>query len=282
MKDLKVLNLSIPTLDSSECKALMGGDGYGYNYDDENLIDGGYLDEVIVTANVDSGILSDTDRDADIDNETYDDDNDLNNNVSSSEENSNQISQKDLSEILRGMNKGLADKITDLWKNGLLSTGNGKSNAPAYYDIDTGKIHVNTLLVSENTLAHEYTHYLQHNEGNLSPHANGDGDANNEMQAWLTGSLFSYENSGYFDADWLDEQKRDFMTKHIGTDEDGNPEIDKELWDKLNDEDYMKEILEEWLDYWSDRGKDGYTAGPNSNWDYDWEAIFAGIGIGHP
>ena len=29
MKDLKVLNLSIPTLDSSECKTLMGGDGYG-------------------------------------------------------------------------------------------------------------------------------------------------------------------------------------------------------------------------------------------------------------
>ena len=28
MKDLKVLKLSIPTLDSSECKTLMGGDGY--------------------------------------------------------------------------------------------------------------------------------------------------------------------------------------------------------------------------------------------------------------
>ena len=31
MKDLKVLKLSIPTLDSSECKTLMGGDGYGYD-----------------------------------------------------------------------------------------------------------------------------------------------------------------------------------------------------------------------------------------------------------
>ena len=29
MKDLKVLKLSIPTLDNSECKTLMGGDGYG-------------------------------------------------------------------------------------------------------------------------------------------------------------------------------------------------------------------------------------------------------------
>ena len=29
MKDLKKLKLSIPTLDNSECKTLMGGDGYG-------------------------------------------------------------------------------------------------------------------------------------------------------------------------------------------------------------------------------------------------------------
>ena len=42
MKDLKVLKLSIPTLDNSECKTLMGGDGYGD--------DGEYLPECVITA----------------------------------------------------------------------------------------------------------------------------------------------------------------------------------------------------------------------------------------
>ena len=41
---LKKLKLSIPTLDSSECKTLMGGDGYGYDFD------GGDLPELVVTA----------------------------------------------------------------------------------------------------------------------------------------------------------------------------------------------------------------------------------------
>ena len=44
MKDLKVLKLSIPTLDSSECKTLMGGDGYGYD------VIGGDLQECVITA----------------------------------------------------------------------------------------------------------------------------------------------------------------------------------------------------------------------------------------
>lgn len=38
------MKLSIPTLDSSECKTLMGGDGYGYDFD------GGDLPELVVTA----------------------------------------------------------------------------------------------------------------------------------------------------------------------------------------------------------------------------------------
>ena len=44
MKDLKVLKLSIPTLDNSECKTLMGGDGYGCGDEGE------YLPECVITA----------------------------------------------------------------------------------------------------------------------------------------------------------------------------------------------------------------------------------------
>ncbi len=44
MKDLKKMKLSIPTLDSSECKTLMGGDGYGYD------VIGGDLQECVITA----------------------------------------------------------------------------------------------------------------------------------------------------------------------------------------------------------------------------------------
>ena len=39
MKDLKKLKLSIPTLDSSECKTLMGGDGYGYDFDANDWVE---------------------------------------------------------------------------------------------------------------------------------------------------------------------------------------------------------------------------------------------------
>lgn len=57
MKDLKVLNLSIPTLDSSECKTLMGGDGY---------IWGGELDiDVIIRPDNDQPERPDYDRDDD-------------------------------------------------------------------------------------------------------------------------------------------------------------------------------------------------------------------------
>lgn len=52
MKDLKVLNLSIPTLDSSECKTLMGGDGYAWEMD---------LPEVVVTPDNDRPDRSDYD-----------------------------------------------------------------------------------------------------------------------------------------------------------------------------------------------------------------------------
>ena len=44
MKDLKVLKLSIPTLGNSECKTLMGGDGYGCGDEGE------YLPECVITA----------------------------------------------------------------------------------------------------------------------------------------------------------------------------------------------------------------------------------------
>ena len=47
MKDLKVLKLSIPTLDNSECKTLMGGDGYGCG---DDVVIGGDLQEFVETA----------------------------------------------------------------------------------------------------------------------------------------------------------------------------------------------------------------------------------------
>ena len=66
MENLKVLSLSIPALDSMECKAIMGGDGY---YDNGNVTD---LTEVIITPDDnDSGF--DPGFDPDLDNR--DDDN---------------------------------------------------------------------------------------------------------------------------------------------------------------------------------------------------------------
>lgn len=70
MKDLKILNLSIPTLDSSECKALMGGDGYAWEIE---------LPEVIVTPDNNRADHSDYDNHDDIlddDQNDYDHDND--------------------------------------------------------------------------------------------------------------------------------------------------------------------------------------------------------------
>lgn len=64
MEKLQVINLSIPALDSSECKALMGGDGYGFDRT---------LDEVIVIAP--DRPDSDVDRDP-VDDDPRDDDDD--------------------------------------------------------------------------------------------------------------------------------------------------------------------------------------------------------------
>ena len=64
MKNLKVLNLSIPTLDSSECKALMGGDGY---------IWGGELD-IDVIIRPDNDQPERPDYDLDDDNQDYNQD----------------------------------------------------------------------------------------------------------------------------------------------------------------------------------------------------------------
>ena len=111
MKDLKKLKLSIPTLDSSECKTLMGGDGYGYDFD------GGDLPELVVTADdyrpdhsdydYQDDLLDDEQNDYDYnhDEERGNDDSDT----------SHSISEQELSKLIEGLKKLF---LVKLWKPG--------------------------------------------------------------------------------------------------------------------------------------------------------------------
>ena len=158
---LKKLKLSIPTLDSSECKTLMGGDGYGYDFD------GGDLPELVVTADdyrpdhsdydYQDDLLDDEQNDYDYnhDEERGNDDSDT----------SHSISEQELSKLIEGLEKTLSGKIVEAWEKGLIVKGDGSHKSAAYFDQGEGKIFINDLSVDSTVLAHEFTHYLQNELG---------------------------------------------------------------------------------------------------------------------
>ena len=280
MKDLKVLNLSIPTLDSSECKTLMGGDGYAWEID---------LPEVVVTPNRDEPDYSDYDYHDDIlddDQSDYDydsDDSELDNDIKPP------LSEEELKNMLKDMNPILAQKIIEAWKNGLIVKGDGihHTDKMAYYDQKTGLIVINSLSIDQTMLGHEFTHALQGQNGMLSDHNSNKGDANNEFQANFIQMLLDVTDlEGYGYRGWIGaEHNEDWIVNHVNIDgETGQLSIDQTLWDWLNNNEEMNEAMNDWLNYWNNISgtPDVYTEGNQENWNYNWRDIFDQLGIIHP
>lgn len=284
MKDLKKMKLSIPTLDNSECKTLMGGDGYGYDYD----VNGGELSELVVTADgyrpdhsdydYQDDLLDDEQNDYDYnhDEERGNDDSDT----------SHSISEQELSKLIEGLEKTLSGKIVEAWEKGLIVKGDGSHKSAAYFDQGKGKIFINDLSVDSTVLAHEFTHYLQNKLGMMGSASDYTGSANLELEANLIQTITDFTEGGYSDREWLSgEHNNVWILDRIDRDpETGVITVNEEFWDWLNDSDAMNDLLDMWLDYWNDNpnSSDIYTEGAQDNWDYNWEQIFDQLGIKHP
>lgn len=280
MKDLKVLKLSIPTLDNSECKTLMGGDGYGD--------DGEYLPECVITADAYRPDHSDYDYQDDLlDDEQndydYNHDEERGNDDSDT---SHSISEQELSKLIEGLEKTLSGKIVEAWEKGLIVKGDGSHKSAAYFDQGEGKIFINDLSVDSTVLAHEFTHYLQNELGMMGSASDYTGSANLELEANLIQTITDFTEGGYSDREWLSgEHNNVWILDRIDRDpETGVITVNEEFWDWLNDSDAMNDLLDMWLDYWNDNpnSSDIYTEGAQDNWDYNWKQIFDQLGIKHP
>ena len=266
MKDLKKLKLSIPTLDSSECKTLMGGDGYGYDFD------GGDLPELVVTADdyrpdhsdydYQDDLLDDEQNDYDYnhDEERGNDDSDT----------SLPISEQELSKLIEGLEKTLSGKIVEAWEKGLIVKGDGSHKSAAYFDQGEGKIFINDLSVDSTVLVHEFTHYLQNELGMMGSASDYTGSANLELEANLIQTIMdSISEVGCATREWLGgEHDTAWVIGRIDCDSGtGVITVNEEFWDWLNDPDAMNDLLDMWLDYWNDNpnSSDIYTEGAQEN-----------------
>ena len=196
------------------------------------------------------------------------------------------ISEQELSKIIEGMEKTLADKIVEAWEKGLIVKGDGSRNSPAYFDQGEGKIFINDLSVDSTVMAHEFTHYLQNELGMMGNADDYTGSANLELEANLIQAIMDFADGMYSDREWLSgEHNNKWIINNIDQDsETGVITIDEEFWDWLNDSDAMNDFLDMWLDYWNNNpnSSDIYTEGAQDNWDYNWEQIFDQLGIKHP
>jgi hypothetical protein len=280
MKNLKVLNLSIPTLDSSECKALMGGDGY---------IWGGELD-IDVIIRPDNDQPERPDYDLDDDNQDYNqDDYDFDSDDSEEDKEINPpLSEEELNIMLKDMNPILAQKIIEAWKNGLIVKGDGihHTDKMAYYDTKTGLIVINNLSIDQTILGHEFTHAIQGQNSMLSGDSSNKGDANNEFQANFIQMLLDVTDFGFGYRGWIGaEHNEDWLVNHVNIDgETGQLSIDQTLWDWLNNDERMNEAMNDWLNYWNNipGTPDVYTEGSQDDWNYNWVVVFDQLGIIHP
>lgn len=277
MKDLKVLNLSIPTLDSNECKTLMGGDGYAWEID---------LPEVVITPDNNRPESPDSDYQDDILDDGQDDygyDNDLGSD--NNDDTSISISEQDLSKLIEGLEKTLANKIVEAWKNGILVKGDGTQKSAAYFDPEKGQIFINDLSVDNTMLVHEFTHYLQSKIGMMGDADDDKGNANFELEANIIQAIMDIADGMYGDRGWISgKHDEEWITKHIEQDEEtGVITVDKDLWDWLNNSESMNDFLDMWINYWENNPNrsDTYIEEHQDNWDYNWEQIFKELGFKH-
>lgn len=261
MKDLKVLSLSIPTLDSGECKTLMGGDGYAWNID---------LPEVAVTPqNHDEPDYPDPDYLDDIqddDQSDYDPDHD----------NDGDDDYKVPDPLKETFNK-LPEKVQNFLKENNIKINydpnyKNASGGPASYDSENKSITTSSL--DDNTLLREMIHAAQDAMGSLD----GESHSAEEFQEKALGDLADYfdsvinENGGCgftLDSGYEGDSGWDEFLANC-FDDDGN-----------FDRDAFKEGIMDFFEIFQDAHSNvpGYNDPLEDDYQWNWDEFFDLLGL---
>lgn len=265
MKDLKVLNLSIPTLDSSECKTLMGGDGYAWEIN---------LPEVVVTPDNDRPDRSDYDyhddpfddsqNDYDYD---YDYDNDHDNDYK-------------VPDQLKGTFEKLPEKFQDFLKENNIKINydpnyKNSGGGPASYNPEDKSITTSSL--DANTLLREGIHAAQDAKGALD----GKSHSAEEFQEKALGDLADYfdnvfkgegEGGGFgfsLDSGYNGDSG---WSQFVGKCFDDNGHFDRDMF---------KEGIMDYFDIFQESHSNipGYNDPLEDDYNWNWDKFFDMLGL---
>lgn len=193
-----------------------------------------------------------------------------------------------LEEIKKFLTKELYDLLKSFYDQGMVrvNTDPQYTKNSGYYDGSVKKIFFqegSTMNPSIHAVAHELTHYFQDLAGVL-PIQKKDytGSLNCEMQADIIGTICSFGLQGNLSSNtWLSDDTRKMIKDELDVDEEGNVTISKNLWNKLNDNNFMLQLQREWREYQEIHHPDSdtYLKGEQMNWKYNWKYYFESIKI---
>ena len=193
-----------------------------------------------------------------------------------------------LEEIKKNLTKELYDLLKSFYDQGMVrvNTDPRYTKNSGYYDGSVKKIFFqegSTMNPSTHAVAHELTHYFQDLDGVL-PIEKDDytGSLNCEMQADIIGTICAFGRQGDLTSNcWLSDDTKERIIDELKRDKKGNVTISKNLWNKLNDNNFMLQLQREWREYQEIHHPDSdtYLKGEQMNWNYNWEYYFESIKI---
>ena len=193
-----------------------------------------------------------------------------------------------LEEIKNFLTKELYDLLKSFYDQGMVrvNTDPRYTKNSGYYDGIVKKIFFqegSTMNPSTHAVAHELTHYFQDLDGVL-PIEKDDytGSLNCEMQADIIGTICSFGFQRNLSSNtWLSDDTKKMIKDELDVDKKGNVTISKNLWNKLNDNNFMLQLQREWREYQEIHHPDSdtYLKGEQMNWKYNWEYYFKSFKI---
>lgn len=259
MKDLKVLKLSIPTLGNSECKTLMGGDGYGCGDEGE------YLPECVITADGYRPDHSDYDYQDDI---LDDEQNDYGNDQ---DYDNGHDSDYNVPDQLKETFEKLPEKIQDFLKANNIKINydpnykNGSGGPASYFSEDKSII---TSSLDDNVLLREVIHAVQDAMGSLD----GMSHSAEEFQEKALGDL-----ADYFDS-FIKGNEGWGYTLDFGDANTSWSEFVENCFDNDGnfDRDAFKEGIMDFFDIFQDAHSNvsGYNDSLEDNYNWHWDEFF--------
>lgn len=193
-----------------------------------------------------------------------------------------------LEEIKKFLTQELYDLLKSFYDQGMVrvNTDPRYTKNSGYYDGSVKKIFFqegSTMNPSTHAVAHELTHYFQDLDGVL-PIQKDDytGSLNCEMQADIIGTICAFGRQGDLTSNcWLSDDTKKMIKDELDVDKKGNVTISKNLWNKLNDNNFMLQLQREWREYQEIHHPDSdtYLKGEQMNWNYNWKYYFESLKI---